>query len=102
MIAFLQLSHISKAIVLSFSFAALTGLLFLLILRRMRKCRPPACLVPASLLLMVGFTLLFLLEAQNAWELNRPPSPVGYWVGSLPWTFHALLLVISGIVFAQG
>ena len=102
MITFLHLSHISKAFVLSFFFAALTGLLFLLILRRMRKCRPCACLAPASLLLLVGFTLLFLLEAQKAWELSRLPSPVGYWVGSLPWAIHALLLVIADIVCALG
>lgn len=102
MTAFLRLSDRGRAALLSLFFAALIGLLFLMIVRRMRLCRTPACLPPMLLLLLAGLDLMCLLESHHALHTGHFPTTAGHWAGSLPWALHALLLFVSGLYCAWG
>lgn len=97
MIAFLQLSDIGRATLLSVFFAVLIGLFFLVIVRRIRLCRPSACVPPILLLLLVALDLIGLTEGNSALHNGRFPGAAGYWVGGLPWAAHALLLFIASL-----
>lgn len=102
MISFLHASPVGRALLMSFLFLSLVGLMFLLIVRRMRKCQAPACFAPAALLLAVGAALTFMVEGNDALETGRALSVAGQWVCALPWALHALLFAVSGAVCAWG
>ncbi len=101
MSAFLQLSDISRATLLSLFIAVLIGLFFLVILRRIRLCSPPACILPLLLLLLVALDLICLTEVNNALHNGSFLTMAGHWAGSLPWAAHALFLFVSGLYCAR-
>lgn len=99
--AFLQVSDIGRAVLLSVFFLVLAGLFFLVIVRRMRRCRPSACILPLLLLLLAAFDLICLTEMDGALYDGIFPTAAGHWTGSLPWVLHALLLLVSGLYCAR-
>ncbi len=102
MTALLQMPDIIRALVLPLYFALFIALLFLLILRMTRLRRIRACPVCVLFLLITAFIIIYLLERQRYIGAGSTPSAAEYYMGGLPWVFHALVLTGAALYSCIG
>ncbi len=100
--SFFQLPQMGSAMLISLLFVSFVSLIFIIFLLQIKNFHTYYHIVSALLLLMVAFELICLMEVQKSFNMRSSFSTVGYWVGNLPWAFHALLALGSTLYCGWG